>query len=64
MRRAFSESMNNDEWSKSAGEGGPSEDDERVDIGRSEESDLTVDFVLFEIDAEDGFLLRLEEICS
>jgi hypothetical protein len=25
-------------------------------------SDLTADFVLFETDAEDGFLLRLEEI--
>jgi hypothetical protein len=31
--------MNNDEWSKSAGQSGPSENDEREDIGRSEEGD-------------------------
>lgn len=31
--------MNDDEWPESAGQSGPSEDDERKDIGRSEESD-------------------------
>lgn len=53
--------MNNDERSKSAGEGGLSEDDEREDIGRREESDLTADFVLFETDAEDGFYSGLRK---
>ena len=64
--------MNDDEWPESAGQSGPSKDDGREDIDRSEESDgerngewsdLTADFVLFETDAEDGFLRRFEEIC-
>lgn len=36
---AFSEGVNDDKWPERAGQSGPSEDDEREDIGRREESD-------------------------